>query len=216
MPRRFKKRSEIRAERGAIYTVSFLSIAIPLVLILANMILQAALTYYVGQRLDFVANETIDHFDSLAQIDQSSFNSLFSGLASANDLKLRNVKSLMLSSTESGEEALKISISGSFANDLGIFTAFKPFAKTYNVKVSRFDTLGYLAVNGYPFCEINSQRNLSAYLPIYRPSPALPTWQFSQDTAIGMVRETIYADSTNADRKPSNWRDLADGLVSIY
>jgi hypothetical protein len=189
---------------------------VPLVLALTNMVLEAALCFYNQQRLDYVANEVIEHFESLSQMDENKFASLFSVLAQANSMQLQSVKSEISPCSGSTEEAVQIKVSGKFKNEIGLFVGYRPFVKTYQIKLSKFETLGYLAVNGYPFCEMDASRGLSAYLPIYRPSTTLPTWHFAQDNAIGGVRRSICATNSNDDQKPANWKQVADGLVSIY
>jgi hypothetical protein len=211
------RRNVPRKARGAIYTVCFVALVVPFVLALGGMLLQAALCFYNQQRVDYVANEVIDHFDSLSQLNESKFDSLFSDLASANSLRLQNVKSEISPCPDSTEETVQIKVSGSFDNGLGLFAQHRTFVKIYKIKLSKFETLGYLAINGFPYCEGNVARGLSDYLPIYRPSAALPTWQFSQDNAIGSVRKTVCAHSGDQDdQKPANWKQLAEGLVSIY
>jgi hypothetical protein len=210
------QRSTTRRSQGAIYTVCFVGFVIPCVLALGDTILQAALCFYNQERIDYVANEVIDHFESISELEENKFDYLFQALASANCMQLQNVKSQISHCTDSSEEAIQIKVSGRFENNLGLFTGFRPFAKTYKVKLSKFETLGYVAINGYPYCEVDTSRGLSAYMPIYRPSAAAPTWSFSQDNAIGSVRKSVCDNGPQDDQKPANWKQLAEGLVSIY
>jgi len=205
-----------RRARGAIYTVCFVALVVPFVLALAHMLMQAALCFYNQGRLDYVANEVIDHFESVSQLNENKFDSLFSALASANRIRLKDVKSQISACPDSTEETIQIKVSGRFQNDLGFFAEYRPFAKIYKVKLSKFETYGYVAINGFPYCESDTARGLSAYLPLYRPSAALPTWQFAQDNAIGSVRKLVSQSSNQDDLKPANWKQLAEGLVSIY
>ena len=78
------QRISSRRTRGAIYTVCFVGFVIPCVLALGDTILQAALCFYTQERIDYVANEVIDHFESISELEENKFDSLFKALASAN------------------------------------------------------------------------------------------------------------------------------------
>jgi hypothetical protein len=205
-----------RKARGAIYTVCFVGLVIPFVLALGNCILQAALCYYDQDRLHFVGNDVIEHFESLADLDENKFDQLFSALAKANNLPVQSIKSQISTCPEAAEETVQIKVSGWFAMAPGMFSWSRPFVQIYKIKCSQFDTFGYLAINSYPYCEVDPTHPLSTYLPLYRPSPSSPTWQFCQDTAIGGVRKSICNTNSGDDQKPANWKQLADNLVSIY
>ena len=66
-----------RTPRGAIYTACLAGLIVPFFLALSDTILQAALSFYNQQRINFVANDVIEHFDTMQQLDSRSFDPLF-------------------------------------------------------------------------------------------------------------------------------------------
>lgn len=216
--------SHKRSQSG-VYTVFFAAIMIPLVVLIAGVLLNAAMSHYEQSRLRFVGNEVIAQFESPADLNEKRLGDLFINLAHANGLMIdKNIKivisdKVITSAPGSGQQepGIEINFRGTFHN--GHF-GLAPFAQGFNqsfiVKDSQFTTHGYLAINGYPYCQLDPSQNLCTYLPIFRPSPGAPTWHFQQDTAIGGVRKAMGINQEGDELKPENWKQLADNLVSIY
>ena len=129
---------------------------------------------------------------------------------------MQDVKTIVQFASEGNEPVTKVSVSGRFRRLPGLLSGNTRFEQVYKVKDSQFSTHGYLAINNYPYCELNPESGLSSYLPLYLPSPAAPTWQFQQDNAIGGVNRAIGRNVDYEELESKNWRQLADNLVSIY
>jgi hypothetical protein len=205
-----------RSSRGALYTACFLSLLVPIVIIIGSTVLQAALCNYENARVRFVGNNVVEQFDTLADLDEHKFEDMFSALARANNLPLHNVKAKIAVGQVTGEQTLEIRVTGTFSRLPLLFTASSGFDQTFRIKDSQFSTYGYLAINSYPYCEFDPSHGLSTYLPLYHPSPTAPTWQFQQDNAMGSVRKVICDQKVSDDQNPENWKQLADNLTSIY
>lgn len=205
-----------RSTRGALYTACFLSLLVPFVIILGSTVLQAALCNYQNARIRFVGNNVVEQLDTLADLDERKFADMFSALARANNLPVRNVKAKIAVCQDAAEQTLEIRVTGTFSRLPLLFSASSGFDQTFSIKDSQLSTYGYLAINSYPYCEFDPSQGLSTYLPLYRPSPTAPTWQFQQDNAIGSVRKVICDQKSSDDQKPENWKQLADNLTSIY
>lgn len=205
-----------RSTRGALYTACFLSLLVPFVVILGSTVLQAALCNYENSRIRFVGNDVVEQFDTLADLDEHKFEDMFSALARANNLPVRNVKAKIVVCQGTSEQTIEIKVTGTYSRLPLLFTASSGFDQTFRIKDSQFSTYGYLAINSYPYCEFDPSHGLSTYLPLYRPSPTAPTWQFQQDNAIGSVRKVMCDQKSSDDQNPENWKQLADNLTSIY
>ena len=207
-----------RRARGAIYTACLASLMIPFVLALGDAVLQAALSFYNQGRLNFVAHDVIEHFQSLDQLDSSNFEKLFLKLSAVNSLNLKNIKSTIttVEADADGDQAVQIILSGTCQNALGLFSWDRPFKTTYNIKLSKFETMAYSAINVYPYCEAEPMRGLSLYIPLNRAAAASPIWAFNQDRAIGSVRQSACPLNAIDASKPNNWHPVADGILSIY
>lgn len=205
-----------RSTRGALYTTCFLSLLVPIVIIIGSTVLQAALCNYENARIRFVGNNVVEQFDTLADLDEHKFADTFSALARANNLPVRKVKAKIAVCQVAGEQTLEIRVTGTFSRLPLLFTAASGFDQTIRIKDSQFSTYGYLAINSYPYCEFDPSHGLSTYLPLYRPSPSAPTWQFQQDNAMGSVRKVICDQKVSDDQNPENWKQLAENLTSIY
>ncbi len=205
-----------RSCRGAIFTVCFAAFLIPVTVAFVITLVQSAVCYCNKERLHYAVADVIEHFDSISQMDESTFDHLLSALAQANNLQLQNLKTRISSSEKDGEETIEIKVSCSFYHQPGLIAFNWPFVEVYRVKRSQLDTFGYLAVNGYPYSATEPSRGLSTYLPLYRPSAAVPTWRFAQNNAIGAVRKCVFDTDKSDDQQSSNWKQVGEDLLSIY
>lgn len=205
-----------RRSKGALYTVCSVGFFVPVILSLGMTIFQSALTYYSQQRLDFVAKQVIEQFDTLTAIDPNRFDKLLSTLAAVNSLRIHGLRSRISSSTEGGEEIFEIKLTGQFDAPPGVFLWNQNFQKIYKVKSSDLDQFGYLAINAYPYCQINPGAGDSVFLPLHRPSKSVSTWNFYQDNAIGSLRKTMCDKNDDNDQNPENWMYFGEKLISVY
>jgi len=211
-----KIQDKTRSTSGALYTACFLSLVIPFVIVLGNTVLQAALCNYENARLRFVGNDIVEQCNTLSDLEEQTFADTFTALARANNLPVRNVKVKIAACQDTSEPTTEIKVTGNYARLPALFCGAAGFQQIFLIKDSQLSTYGYLAINTYPYCEFDPTHGLSSYLPLYRPSPAAPTWQFAQDTAIGGVRKAIGNGPNGNDQNPKNWTQLADNLTSIY
>lgn len=213
---RSSARSSSRSKRGALYTVCSVGFFVPVILGIGTMIFQSAMTYYDQRRLDFVTRQVIEQFDTLANVDQNKFDRMLRALAAVNSLRVQGLRSTITSTNSGGEEIFAVKVTGKFESTPGPLSWNQSFQKVYNVRSSDLETFGYLAINAYPYCEINPLAGHSAYLPMQRASLSVSTWDFYQDNAIGSLRKSVLDKNDNGEENPENWKILGERLVSIY